>query len=238
MLTLSGLFRIMSHHPNTLIINCKEKAKLFTQFFCQQCSIVINKCPTKISIHERIGHIPLVVNDIVSQIRSLNPNKASGPDEISSQMLLLCDETVTLPLRIIYSSILKTGTYPDMWKVANVTPVFKKQNKQLIKNYRPISLLPICGKILEKIIFNHLYTYLTSNNLITKNQAGFHPGDSRTNQLLNLVDTIHRSFEATPSLEVRAIFLDISKAFDKVWHEGLIFKLKQNGVWKLVKIIH
>ena len=178
---------------------------------------------------ERIGHILLVVND-VSQIRSLNPNKASGPDEISSQMLLLCDETVTLPLRIIYSNILKTGTYPDTWKVANVTPVIKKQNKQLIKNYRPISLLPICGKILEKIIFNHLYTYLTSNNLITKNQAGFRPGDSTTNQLLDLVDTIHRSFEATPSLDVRAIFLDISKAFDKVWHEGLIFKLKQNGV--------
>ena len=183
----------------TLIINCKEKAKLFTQFFCQQCSIVINnsvlpKFPY--ITDERIGHIPLVVNDIVSQIRSLNPNKASGPDEISSQMLLLCDETVTLPLRIIYSNILKTGRYPDMWKVSNVTPVFKKQNKQLIKNYRPISLLPICGKILEKIIFNHLYTYLTSNNLITKNQAGFRPGDSTTNQLLDLVDTKHRSFEA------------------------------------------
>ena len=71
-------------------------------------------------------------------------------------MLLLCDETVTLPLRIIYSNILKTGTYPDTWKVANVTPVFKKQNKQLIKNYRPISLLLICGKILEKIIFIYI----------------------------------------------------------------------------------
>ena len=82
--------------------------------------------------------------------------------------------------------------------------------------------------LIERSLFNHLYTYLTSNNLITKNQAGFRPGDSTTNQLLDLVDTIHRSFEATPSLEVRAISLDISK--DKVWHEGLIFKLKQNGV--------
>ena len=106
---------------------------------------------------ERIGHIPLVVNDIVSQIRSLNPNKASGPDEISSQMLLLCDKTVTLPLRIIYSNILKTGTYPCMWKVANVTPVFKKQNKQLVKNYRPISkklFLTIYIPILPQIILS------------------------------------------------------------------------------------
>ena len=58
-----------------------------------------------------------------------------------------------------------------MWKLANVTPIFKKGDKQLIKIYRPISLLPICGKFLEKIIFNNLYAYLYTNNLITKNQA-------------------------------------------------------------------
>ena len=117
-----------------------------------------------------------------------------------------------------------------MWKLANVTPIFKKGDKQSTKNYRPISLLPICGKIFEKIIFNNLYPYLNSNNLITKNQSGFRPGDSTTNQLLFLVDEIHQAFEDRNSLEVRAIFLDISKAFDKVWHDGLIFKLKQNGI--------
>ena len=82
----------------------------------------------------------------------------------------------------------------------------------------------------EKIIFNNLYHYLNSNNLITRNQSGFRPGDSTTNQLLFLVDEIHRAFEDRNSLEVRAVFLDISKAFDKVWHDGLIFKLKQNGI--------
>ena len=64
----------------------------------------------------------------------------------------------------------------------------------LIKNYRPISLLPICGKILEKLIFNQLYSYLNTNNLITKNQSGFRPGDSTTNQLLYLIDEIHQAF--------------------------------------------
>ena len=110
-----------------------------------------------------------------------------------------------------------------MWKLANVTPIFKKGDKQLIKNYRPISLLPICGKALEKIVFNNLYRYLNANNLITKNQSGFRPGDSTTNQLLYLVNEIHEAFEDSKSLEVRAVFLDISKSFDKVWHNGLLF---------------
>ena len=105
-----------------------------------------------------------------------------------------------------------------MWKLANVAPIFKG-NKQLIKNYRPISLLPVCG-ILENIIFNNLYTYLHTNNLLTTNQSGFRPGDSTTNQ----------AFDSTKSFEVRTVFLDISKAFDKVCHDGIIFKLEQNGI--------
>ena len=137
-------------------------------------------------------------------------------------MLLLCDDSVTLPIKIIFRNIVSTAVYPDMWKLANVTPIFKKGDKQLIKNYRPISLLPICGKVFEKIIFN--------NHLITKNQSGFRPGDSTTNQLIDLVNEIRHAFDRTTSLEVRAIFLDISKAFDKVWHDGLIFKMRQNGI--------
>ena len=145
-------------------------------------------------------------------------------------MLLLCDDSVILPLNIIFRNILLTSTYPDQWKLANVTPIFKKGDKQLIKNYRPISLLPICSKIFEKIISKKLYSYLNANNLLTKNQSGFRPGDSTRNQLLYFVNEIHQAFENPKSLEVRAVFLDISKAFDKVWHDGFIFKLKQNGV--------
>jgi len=142
----------------------------------------------------------------------------------------LCDDAISIPLQIIYNNILSTSLYPDIWKIANITPVFKKGDKQLIENYRPISLLPICGKVLEKIIFNRLYNFLHANSLLTENQSGFRPGDSTTNQLLYFIDEIHQAFDCMESFEVRSVFLDISKAFDKVWHEGLIFKLKQNGI--------
>ena len=107
-------------------------------------------------------------------------------------------------------------------------PVHKKGYKQLISNYRPISLLQILAKVFEKIIFEKLYLYFEENNFITKNQSGFRPEDSCTNQLLSLVHEIHENLDC--GLEVRSIYLDMSKAFDKVWHEGLIFKLKQNGI--------
>ena len=114
--------------------------------------------------------------------------------------------------------------------MANVTPIHKKDSKQITNNYRPISLLPIFAKVFEKIIFRNLYNQLVSNNLITNNQSGFRPGDSVTNQLIYLVDEIFKSFECNENLEVRSVNLDMSKAFDEVWHEGIIFKLKQNGV--------
>ena len=123
-------------------------------------------------------------DEILSLIRNINPNKASGSDGISGHMLQLCDDSVVLPLKIIFDNILKTSVYPDSWKLANVTPIYKKNDKQLIKNYRPISLLPICGKMFEKIIFNNLYNYFSTDILITKNQSGH----STTNQCLYLLE--------------------------------------------------
>ena len=218
---------------NKFILCTKEKAKYFNDYFSKQCKTILNNSVLPVFsllTNKTITCLTIEREEILSLIRKINPNKASGSDEISGQMLLICDDSVILPLQIIFSNILSSSIYPNIWKLANVTPIFKKNDKQLIKNYRPISLLPICGKILEKIIFNHLYTYLVANNLITKNQSGFRPGDSTTNQLLYLIDEIHKAFDCVESFEVRAVFLDISKAFDKVWHEGLIYKLKQNGI--------
>ena len=111
---------------------------------------------------------------------------------------------------------------------ANVVPVHKKDDKQCLKNYRPVSLLSICGKIFEILIFNEIFRSLNENNLIFSNQPGFKPGDSCINQLLSITHEIYKSFD--DGFEVRGVFLDISKAFDKVWHKGIIFKLQQNGI--------
>ena len=97
-----------------------------------------------------------------------------------------------------------------------------------MKNCRPVSLLPVCGKIFERLIYNELFNLLLRINLISPNQSGFKPGDSCINQLLSITHEIYNSFDE--GLEVRSVFLDISKTFDKVWHKGLLFKLSQNGI--------
>ena len=98
----------------------------------------------------------------------------------------------------------------------------KKDNKQSL-NYRPISLLPIVGKIFEMTIYNNVFEYLTTKKLISDNQSGFKPGDSCVNQLLSITHEIYHSLDN--GRKVRGVSLDIFKAFDKVWHVGLMFKL-------------
>ena len=131
-------------------------------------------------------------------------------------------------LQLIFQSCIKHGNFPNEWKMANVVPVHKKSDKQILKNYWPVSLLPICGKVFERLIYNSLFEYFIENDLISPNQSGFKPGDSCTNQLISITHEIYQSFD--DGFEVRGVFLDISNAFDKVWHNGVIYKLKQNGV--------
>ena len=106
----------------------------------------------------------------------------------------------------------------------------KKTDKCYINNCLPVSLLPICSKIFERIIYNPVFSYLENNDLLTPNQSGFRPNDICVNQLLSIVHKIYSDFDEYPSLEARSNLLDISKAFDKVWHEGLIFKLEIIGI--------
>ena len=97
-----------------------------------------------------------------------------------------------------------------------------------LKNYRPVPLLPICSKIFERLLYNEIFGFFLDKGLISANQSGFKPGDSCINQLLSTTRNIYKSFD--DGYEVRGVFLDISKAFHQVWHDGLIFKLQENGV--------
>ena len=113
-------------------------------------------------------------------------------------------------------------------KKGNIVPCYKKGDKQNLKNHHPVSRFPICGKIFERLIFNEMFSFFLANNLLAPNQSGFKPGDSCINQLLSVTHEIYSSFD--DGFELRSVFLDISKTFDKVRHEGIIFKLKQKGI--------
>ena len=102
--------------------------------------------------------------------------------------------------------------------------------KSLIKNYRPISLLPVLGKIFERLIYKDLFNKFYCNNVFTKNQSGFIPGDSWIFQLLSIVHGINSSLDCNPIIDARGIFLDIAKAFEKVWHEGFSLKLESYDI--------
>ena len=91
-------------------------------------------------------------------------------------------------------------------------------------------MLPILGKLFEKLIFDSIYCHLCENGTLTAKQSGFRPGDSTVNQLLSITHKIYSSFEELPSKEARAVLLDFSKAFDRVWHDGLINKLESSGI--------
>ena len=212
---------------NKFVSDFTKKANLFNDFFSFQCTPLSNESALPSCKYfltdERLITIDFDKNDILKIIRNLNVNKAHGHDDISIRMLKICDSVVTEPLSILFKNCINCGIFPNVWKMS-IIPTYKKNDKRYINNYRPVSLLPICSKIFETIIYNPVFLYLESNNLLTPNQSGFRPNDSCINQLLSIVHKIYSDFDEYPSLEVRSNFLDISKAFDKVWHEGLIFK--------------
>ena len=111
------------------VTDCKMKANIFINFFSDQCKLVANASVLPMffyATNSRIGIIQINEQEILSLIRGINAAKSSGPDEISDRMLFLCDSSLVHSLKLIFENILSTGIYPEIWKLANVTPIHKK----------------------------------------------------------------------------------------------------------------
>jgi hypothetical protein len=166
--------------------------------------------------------------EVQDQIKSLNVNKGYGLDDISPLMLKEAGPLVVESLCKIFNKSIEMGKFPSIWKNAKVTPLYKKDDPSNPTNYRPVSILSVISKIFEKIVFKHVYNFMFDNKIISPFQSGFMPGFSTNTQLIEI---LHHLYEAqSKGHESRIIFLDFSKAFDKVWHDGLKYKLKMNGI--------
>jgi hypothetical protein len=166
--------------------------------------------------------------DIDKIIRSLKTKLSSGEDGISTKLLKAISPAVIEPLTIIINQSLLTGIFPQKLKIAKVVPIFKSKDKSDINNYRPVSLLPAISKVFERVVYNQLYNYLKQNNLLHKNQFGFRPEHSTELACISLIDRILEYLDKG-KIPV-CIYMDLSKAFDTLNFDILLYKLNYYGV--------
>lgn len=219
----------------TLIMNHEHaeddanKAKMLNNFFISQSEVDdTNKTLPYIARAENsLDFIVISTQDVKDVLLNLNINKACGPDLLSPRLLKEGADILAEPLAFVFNQSLRQCYFPGLWKEANVSPIHKKDDKSLPTNYRPISLLSQMGKTMERCVHKRLYNYVMEYDQITPLQSGFRHGDSTNFQLLHTYHTFCKAVDS--GKEVRAVFCDISKAFDRVWHKGLLHKLSGIG---------
>ena len=114
--------------------------------------------------NESLNTINFTEDDILSVIRKLDHSKAHGNNKIIIRMVQICDKAISIPLHLILSSCIESGIFPTECKMVNVVPIYKREDKQNVENYRPVSLLPTFGKILERLIYNQMYSLFIEND--------------------------------------------------------------------------
>ena len=211
------------------IYDSKEKAKVFNNFFLSHSNIDDSKINLPDTPCEcNLDSILASEDEVLDLLKCIDTSKATGPDGISPKLLHEAGASIVPSLTKLINLSLTKCKVPKDWKLANVIPLFKKGDKHNTNNYRPVSLLSCVNKILERIVFKHLYNYLRDKKLLSKDQSGFQTGDSTINQLSYMYHFLCKALDEKK--EVHIVFCDISKAFDRVSHKGLIYKLKNLGI--------
>jgi hypothetical protein len=215
---------------NSFVTKNQDKATAFNNFFLSHSDIDTSNAqlPPHDFIDEKLVSVNITQSEVIDLLKCIDTSKATGPDGISPKLLFEAGHTIVPSLTRLFNMCLSSCKVPQMWKYANVLPLYKNGDRESISNYRPVSLLSCTSKILERIIFKNLYNYIRDNNILTPHQSGFRPGDSTTNQLAYLYHMFSQALDSKKDIKI--VFCDISKAFDRVWHDALLYKLRQIGV--------
>lgn len=170
--------------------------------------------------------------DVDSIISSLRQDSATGWDGIPAKLIKLCRHVFGPLITHIVNCSIASGIFPNAWKKAVIHPIHKSGNRDCVDNYRPIAVLPVISKIMEKIINKQLVNYLHKNNIIAKNQYGFKKGISTEDAVIDLTELIARKLDNQQ--KCLGLFLDLTKAFDTVSVPTLLSKLHSIGIRGIV----
>ena len=223
------------HTNETVATNDDDKANLLANFFAQQCTATTTNedlpgAPLPLPPNQAVYDFPSISElTVLRTLQHLPGNKSTAHPLLTNLVLKECAPFLTPSVSYIFNLSVTTGVFPAVWKQATVIPLFKNRGKaEDPSNYRPVSLLPALGKALDKIQSQRLLKHLVEQQLISPHQFGFIPGKSTTMQLLHLTEKWFRALEQGKN--VTAVFLDFQKAFDKVWHHGLLHQLTALGI--------
>ena len=205
---------------------CNILNSFFTSVFTKEDT---ENIPTPQNMSDvNIGSLRVNEDTFKLQLSKVKQNGAPGPDKITSKVLTELKDVVALPLCIIFNESLRSGEVPDDWKIAHVTPVFKKGSRSLAENYRPISLTSVVCKILESLICKVIITHLMEQQLLKSTQHGFISHRSCLTNLLEYLEMLTNLLDQGHNVDV--FYLDFSKAFDRVPHQRLLKKLQAHGI--------